>query len=191
MTVNRPRIGILASTNATILPAIVGALADEVDFAILVTDKEHCGARQKAALLGIPEIFLATAGQSREEWDKKCVQLLCDSQVDLVILVGFMRILSPVFVNAFPGKILNVHPSLLPKYAGGMNLDVHRAVIEAGEKETGATIHIVTEALDAGPIVAQQAVAVNADDTPDSLKAKVQVVEGELYPKAIRKLVDG
>lgn len=178
-------VGILASTNGTILPAIFASDLPDVVFPVLITDKENCGAREKARAFGIPDIHVPTAGRTREEWDQACIDVLRAYHVDIVVLAGFMRILSNEFVRAFSGRILNVHPSLLPKYSGGMNLNVHRAVLEAGETQTGATIHIVTEDVDGGPILLQQAIPVLPNDTPDSLKDRVQALEKKLYPQAI------
>jgi phosphoribosylglycinamide formyltransferase-1 len=180
-------VGILASTNGTILPKIFSADLPDVEFSVFLTDKEHCGAREKAKQHGIPDFFIDPKGASRKEWGMRAVEILKKHKVDLVILVGFMKILPPEFVQQFPMRILNVHPSLLPKFAGGMNMDVHSAVLEANEKESGATIHFVTEAVDGGPIFLQESVQIDPDETPESLKQKVQKIEGELFPKAIFK----
>ncbi len=185
---NPLHVGILASTNGTILPAILESELPDVIFSVLVTNRAGCGAQQKAAAAAIPTIAIESSGKSREEWDAACVNVLHKYQVDLVILVGFMQILSGEFIRTFPGRILNVHPSLLPKFAGGMNLDVHAAVLEAGEKKTGATIHLVTEDLDAGPIVLQQGIPIRPDDTVESIKSRVQQLEGRLYPQAIEMM---
>lgn len=180
-------VGILASTNGSILPAVVSTPIPNVDYSVFITNKADCGAREKARKIGIPDYFINTTDLSREGWEKKAISLLDEYEVDLVILIGFMRILSPIFVRRFEGKILNVHPSLLPKFAGGMDQDVHAAVLNAGEKETGPTIHMVTEAIDAGEIFLQEAIPVLLEDTPETLKKKVQQKEAELFPKAIEK----
>jgi len=184
------KIGILASTNGTILPAIWEHLKNDssVEFAVLVTNREQCGAREKAKTKGIPDFFVSARGKTREEWDIEAVTLLQKHGVELVILVGFMRILSPIFVRTFPQKILNVHPSLLPKFAGGMDGDVHSSVLQSGETESGATIHLVDEGVDTGEIVIQKSVAISSDETPESLKAKVQKIEGEIFAESIRKI---
>lgn len=183
------RIGILASTNGTILPKIFEADLPNTEFSVFITNKSKCGAREKAKEKGIPTFFIAGKNKTREEWDAKAIEILKKHQVNLVILVGYMRIVTPLFVNAFPGKILNVHPSLLPKFAGGMDTDVHAEVIAAEEKETGATIHIVTEEVDSGPIVLQKSVQIEENETPESLKNKVQKIEGKIYPEAILKMI--
>lgn len=181
------KVGILASTNGTILPAVISTPIDNVDYSVFITNKANCGAREKARKIGIPDYFIDTAELSREGWEKKAIEILDEYEVDLVILIGFMRILSPVFVQRFKGKILNVHPSLLPKFAGGMDTDVHTAVLEAGETKTGPTIHFVSEKVDGGEIFLQETIPVEISDTPETLKEKVQQKEAELFPKAIEK----
>ena len=105
--------------------------------------------------------------------------------VDLVLLIGFMRILSSTFCKTWAGKILNVHPSLLPKYAGGMDTNVHEEVLKNNDKETGCTIHLVTDKVDSGPIIIQKKCKVDSSDTINSLKSKVQSLEGEAFLEAI------
>lgn len=184
---NKPlQIGTLASTNGTILPAILEyEYRFPLEFSVFITNKADCGAQKKAEKGGIPSFVIEKKG--REEWDQEAVNILKEHDIDLVLLVGFMRILSPVFTNAFERRILNVHPSLLPKFAGGMNTDVHQAVLDAGEKESGATIHLVTDALDEGPIFLQRSVAIEAGETVDSLKNKVQNIEKAIFPEAIEQ----
>ncbi|MBI2130875.1 phosphoribosylglycinamide formyltransferase, partial [Candidatus Woesearchaeota archaeon] len=104
---------------------------------------------------------------------------------DFILLIGYMRFLSPWFVNKYRWKILNIHPSLLPKFAGGMDIDVHRAVLDAGEKVSGCTLHFVDEGADTGPIIMQKEVTISENETPDTLKEKVQKAEQEVILKAI------
>ena len=111
--------------------------------------------------------------------------ILKKHKVELVLLIGFMRILSSDFCNEWSGKILNVHPSLLPKYAGGMDINVYEEVLKNNDKETGCTIHLVTNKVDRGPIIIQKKCAVNPDDTVESLKTKVQSLEGFAFLEAI------
>lgn len=132
--------------------------------------------------------FISSKGLSREKYDAECTSVLVGAGVEYVLLVGYMRILSSSFCKFWEGRCINVHPSLLPKHAGGMDLAVHQAVIDAGEKETGCTIHQVTEAVDGGPIVIQKVVQVDAGDTAESLKAKVQPLEGPAFVEAIEKV---
>jgi len=183
-------VGILASTNGTILPSIVTAKYSRVHFSVFVTDKKKCGAREKAQSFAIPDFFVSPKGKTREEWGKEAAKILQDHQVDIIILIGFMRILDPSFVRQFPGKILNVHPSLLPKFSGGMNMNVHESVLNAEETESGATIHLVTDEVDEGPIVLQQSVSIEPDETPETLQKKVQALEMKLFPKAIKMFAE-
>jgi phosphoribosylglycinamide formyltransferase-1 len=113
---------------------------------------------------------------------------LLERDVELVVLIGYMRILSPEFVTAWENKIINVHPSLLPDFAGGMGNAVHQAVLDAGKAETGCTVHYVTEEVDAGPIVVQKRCAVLPDDTVESLKVKVQELEAVALIEAINQI---
>jgi len=127
--------------------------------------------------LGVPLLIVVRGELSREEYDKILIEQIEKRGIDLIILNGWMRILSKGFIDYFHGKIINIHPSLLPKFAGGMDLNVHQAVIDAGESETGCTLHFATEEPDAGPIIIQRSITVESDDTVDTLKQKVQVEE--------------
>ena len=113
---------------------------------------------------------------------------LSNYQIDLILLIGWMRILSPVLVKSYKNKIINVHPSLLPKFAGGMDTNVHKEVLDAGETETGCTIHYVDETVDGGEIILQKKCIIEPYDTPDTLKAKVQKLEGEAFVEVIASL---
>jgi phosphoribosylglycinamide formyltransferase-1 len=124
----------------------------------------------------------------REAFDAALAQAIDGHAPDLIVLAGFMRILTPGFVNRYAGRMLNIHPSLLPAFPG---LHTHRRAIEAGCKVAGTTVHVVTPELDHGPIVAQAVVAVRPDDTEDSLAARVLVMEHRLYPRAVRWWVEG
>ncbi len=116
------------------------------------------------------------------------MEILRAHRVDLVCLAGFMRLLSPVFVRAFPGRIVNIHPALLPAFPG---LDAQRQAWEHGAKVSGATVHLVDEGLDSGPIVAQESVPVLSGDTPERLAARILEAEHRLYPRAVRLLLEG
>eukprot|EP00947_MAST-08B_sp_MAST-8B-sp1_P000667 g667.t1 len=129
---------------------------------------------------------MSSEGLAREAFDETVSQALVDHGVDLVLLVGYMRILSDGFVDKWEGRLMNVHPSLLPDFAGGMDLKVHEAVLAAGKSESGCTVHQVTKEVDAGPIVLQKRCAVLKDDTPESLKARVQALEGTALIEAVQ-----
>jgi formyltetrahydrofolate-dependent phosphoribosylglycinamide formyltransferase len=129
--------------------------------------------------------------KTREEFDSEMTTILIKHKVDLVLLIGFMRILSAKFCREWGDKLLNVHPSLLPKYAGGMDTNVHEEVLKNGEAETGCTIHFVTDEVDGGPILIQKKCTVDFDDTVSTLKAKVQKLEGEAFVEAIKLIQSG
>ncbi|MFQ6612667.1 MAG: phosphoribosylglycinamide formyltransferase, partial [Fidelibacterota bacterium] len=141
---------------------------------------------ERARRNGVPDVFISHKGKQREVFDREITRMLKNHQVDLILLIGFMRILSVEFCNTWQGKILNVHPSLLPKYAGGMDLDVHTEVLKNGDPETGCTIHFVTEEVDHGPILIQKRCSVDSSDTVETLKQKVQGLEGSAFIEAIQ-----
>lgn len=186
------RIVVLASTRGTDFGAMIsertaGTLKG-VEFVGLITNKPECLAVERAKSADIPVMLLDGKATDFHERLLTTVQRLAP---DLICLVGYMKILQPEFVQAFTGKIINVHPSLLPKYAGGMNTDVHAEVIKNQEKETGMTIHLVTEKVDEGPIICQKSVPVSPADTVESIKEKVQELEKQWYPEVIRWFRDG
>lgn len=189
------KIAVLSSTNGTNFQSILdakarGELAD-IEIECLITNKADCGAAQKARDNGIKVYFFDAKVLTPEAYEQSVLDTLKYFEVDLVVCGGYMKIIGPETVKEFKNRIINIHPSLLPKYSGGMNLDVHKAVIDAGEKESGMTIHIVTDKVDEGPILVQKSVEVAPDDTPETLKDKVQALEKEWYPKVIQQFVDG
>ena len=183
------RLGVLGSTNGTDLQAILDAVsAGELDADVAVVFSNRTGAYilERAEINNVSAFFISHKGKKREEFDGEITAVLKEHSVDLVLLIGFMRILSPEFCRAWQDKILNVHPSLLPKYAGGMDINVHEEVLKNKDTETGCTIHFVNEVVDAGPILIQKKCNVDPDDTVDSLKTKVQTLEGEAFIEAIK-----
>jgi phosphoribosylglycinamide formyltransferase 1 len=189
------KIAILSSTRGTNFQSILDAKAHgglkNVEICCMITNKADCGAAQKARDSHIKVYFFNSKEMNREAFDRAVMDTLDYFGVDLVVLGGFMRILGPEICEKYKNRIINIHPSLLPKFSGVMDTDVHRAVIEAGEKETGMTIHVASKDVDEGPIVIQKTVPVNPDDTPETLKAKVQALEKEWYPKVIQMFADG
>lgn len=183
-------IAVFASTRGTDFQAIIDELEagklPGVNLKFLLVNKENCGAVEKAKKHGVPIVFVDPKDKIREEYDEKVANICEENEIDLICLVGWMRILSASFVKKFENRIINVHPSLLPKYPG-MDLDVHSEVLKNKEKETGMTIHYVIEELDAGPILMQESILVLPNDTPESLKERVQELEKKAYPEAIRK----
>lgn len=185
------RLGILGSTRGTNLLAIVEAIQQQTlsaSIAIVISNKADALILERAKSYHLPTQWVEAKGLTREAYDEKVSALLQDQAVDLVVLIGYMRILSEPFVKQWENKIINVHPSLLPAFAGMMDVDVHRAVLQAGVKETGCTVHYVTKEVDAGPIVTQLRCPVLTDDTPESLKTRVQALEGKALIEAIAKV---
>ena len=183
------RLGVLGSTNGTDLQAVIDAILSErlnACVAVVVSNRVGAFILKRANNYGVPALFVSHKEKSRENFDKEITIILKEHQVDLVLLIGFMRILSSGFCREWRDRILNVHPSLLPKYAGGMNNSIHKDVLENKDVETGCTIHLVTEELDAGPILVQKRCAVDKRETIVSLKAKVQALEGIALIEAIQ-----
>ena len=183
------RLGVLGSTNGTDLQAILDAISAgelDADVAVVISNRTGAYILERAEINNVSAFFISHKGKKREEFDGEITAVLKEHSVDLVLLIGFMRILSPEFCRAWQDKILNVHPSLLPKYAGGMDINVHEEVLKNKDTETGCTIHFVNEVVDAGPILIQKKCDVDPDDTVDSLKTKVQTLEGEAFIEAIK-----
>jgi phosphoribosylglycinamide formyltransferase-1 len=157
------------------------------DVAAVVSNRPHCGAAEFARERGLHlGVFQQRAYGSAAERDRALAAFLRAAEVELVVAAGWDRVLSDEFLGEFPGRVLNVHPSLLPAFAGGMDA-VERALAH-GVAVSGCTVHLVTNAVDAGPILAQAAVPVLVDDTPDSLRERIQREEHRILPEAIRRL---
>jgi phosphoribosylglycinamide formyltransferase-1 len=185
------RVGVLISGRGSNLQALIdaqkqGRLGGEI--VVVVSNVESAQGLERAHAAGIPTEIRDHRGRSREVHDRDVLDVLEQHGVELVCLAGYMRILSPLFVAAYRGRILNVHPSLLPAFPG---LDAQRQAWEHGVKVSGATVHLVDEGLDAGPIVLQEPVPVEAGDTAENLAARILEVEHRLYPEAVRILLGG
>ena len=183
------RLGVLGSTNGTDLQAILDAISGRkliANVAVLISNRANAYILERARNHNVPAFFISHKKKTRKEFDTEMTTVLKKHNVDLVLLIGFMRILSAEFCREWQDRILNVHPSLLPKYTGGMDMNVHTEVLKNGDKETGCTIHFVTEELDAGPILVQKSCRVEIDETVQSLKAKVQALEGVAFIDAIQ-----
>ena len=183
------RLGVLGSTNGTDLQAILDAVSAgelDADVAVVISNRAGAYILKRAEINNVSAFFISHKGKKREEFDGEITAVLKEHSVDLVLLIGFMRILSPEFCRVWQDRILNVHPSLLPKYAGGMDINVHEEVLKNKDTETGCTIHFVNEEVDTGPILIQKKCNVDPDDTVDSLKTKVQTLEGEAFIEAIK-----
>ncbi len=184
------RIAVLGSTRGTDLQPLLDAQAQQTlgpaEIVLVISNKPAAEILNKARLAGVEEHAIDTKDSA--DFEDQVLSLLQRRKIDLIILIGFMRILSEKFVKAYEHKILNIHPSLLPKYAGGMNMNVHEEVLKNKDAVTGCTLHYVTATVDEGPIYAQKEVPVAADDTPDTLKTKVQLAEQALLLQAVRDL---
>jgi len=186
------RIGVLGSTRGTALLPVIEACANgnlHAEIVAIVSNRSAAPILEKGTSLGptVTTKFVSSKGMSKEQYDAECTSVLVGAGVEYVLLVGYMRILSKDFTEYWTGRCINVHPSLLPKHAGGMDLAVHQAVIDAKETASGCTIHEVTEDVDGGPILVQKVVKVAPSDTAESLKAKVQALEGPAFIEAIQK----
>jgi phosphoribosylglycinamide formyltransferase-1 len=186
------RLAVLASGRGSNLEAILDACADPgfpARVAVVVSDRERAPALERARRRGVEAVFVdPKAHGDRAAFDAAVMALLDARAIDLVCLAGFMRLLSPAFVRSYAGRLLNVHPSLLPAFPG---LAAQRQALDYGVHITGATVHFVDEGLDTGPIVLQAAVPVRPEDTEESLAARILVEEHRLYPQAIRLFAEG
>ena len=181
-------IGVLGSTNGTDLQFIFNAIDEgklDANVSVVISNKEDSYILKRAQAHNTQNVFISHKNKDREDFDSEMTMVLKEHNTELILLIGFMRILSSKFCNQWKGKILNVHPSLLPKYAGGMDTNVHEEVLKNNDKETGCTIHLVTDEVDKGPVVIQKRCLVDSDDTIESLKAKVQNLEGAAFLEAI------
>lgn len=185
-------LGILCSGRGSNMQSIMAAIESgqiKAEIGIVLTDKPEARALQVASEAGIKSVCVnRKACSTQQEFEEKLVAELKAANVTLVVLAGFMRILSPYFVETYRHRILNIHPSLLPSFGGA---HAHRDVLAYGTKVSGCTIHFVDEGMDHGPIILQDTVPVLDDDTEDTLAARVLTKEHILYPKAIELFVDG
>ncbi|MGH9945944.1 MAG: phosphoribosylglycinamide formyltransferase [Pyrinomonadaceae bacterium] len=186
------KIGILISGRGSNMVAIVDAVnggeipASEV--AVVISDKADAAGLAKATELGVETVVIERKGRTREEHDAEIIGELNKRGVELVCLAGYMRLLSPSFIQAFPNKIINIHPSLLPAFPG---LEAQKQAIELGVKISGCTVHYVNEELDAGPIILQKSVEVKENDTAETLAERILEQEHAAYVEAVRRLASG
>jgi phosphoribosylglycinamide formyltransferase-1 len=185
------RLGILLSgrgSNFTAIADNVAAGRIPAEIAVVLSNRPNAPGLEEAERRGLSTRMIPSKGLEREQYDRQVVEALKERQVDLVCLAGFMRLLSPYFVSAFPSRILNIHPSLLPAFPG---LDAQRQALEYGVKMTGCTVHFVDENLDAGPVVIQSAIPVLDEDTPETLSARILAEEHRVYSEAINIVLSG
>jgi phosphoribosylglycinamide formyltransferase-1 len=190
-----PLLGVLISGRGSNLQAIIDAIAAkqlDAELAVVISNRSDAAGLERAAKAGIETVVLDHRDQTkfptREDYDRELVKQLKARSVGLVCLAGFMRLLGPVFIDAFPNAILNIHPSLLPAFPG---MNAQYQAWEHGVKHTGVTVHLVTAELDGGPIVLQETVPVRDEDDPDHLAARILEQEHRLYPRAIQIMLEG
>jgi phosphoribosylglycinamide formyltransferase 1 len=188
----KKRLGVLLSGRGSNFEALADSVAADripgAQIAIVIANREGAQGIDRAAARGIPTLVLPSRGLEREAYDRQVVAALREHKVDLVCLAGYMRLLSPYFVQAFPQRILNIHPSLLPSFPG---LESQRQALEYGVKFAGCTVHFVDENLDAGPILLQSVVPVLDSDTEDTLSEKILREEHRIYSQAVKIVLEG
>ena len=182
------RVAVLISGRGSNLGALIAAQDASYKIILVISNIESAGGLDKARAAGIATLVIPHAGKTRESFDAELDVALRAASADLVVLAGFMRILSDGFVRGWEGKLINIHPSLLPAYKGTR---VHERVIEAKEALSGASVHFVVPELDAGPVIAQASVKVAPSDTPQTLAERVLEIEHKLYPEALKLLASG
>jgi phosphoribosylglycinamide formyltransferase-1 len=180
------RLAILLSGRGSNFEALAESIIKgrirNTEIAVVISNREDARGLESARALGLPAVLIASKGVSRQEHDRRMIEELRCREVDLICLAGYMRLLSPEFVRAFPGRIVNIHPSLLPSFPG---LEAQRQALAHGVKVTGCTVHFVDEGLDSGPIVLQAAVAVLDSDTEESLSTRILRQEHRIYSEAV------
>jgi phosphoribosylglycinamide formyltransferase-1 len=187
-----PRLAVLISGRGSNLQAIIDAIGDarlRASIAIVISNVAGAPGLHRAQAAGVSSRVMPHRDwPTRDAYDRALAATLHEHSVDLVCLAGFMRLLSPAFIDAFPNKVVNIHPSLLPSFPG---VDAQRQALEHGVKVTGVTVHFVNAQLDAGPIIMQTPVPVHDDDDVDTLGARILAAEHQLYPAAIQRVLDG
>ena len=190
------RISVLASDKGIDLQAVIDAIQKGeliAKISVVISDKQDAYVLERANNYNIPAVYVdPNKNKTREDLDKEIIKVIEDHNgTDLILLIGYMRILTSAFIQRYKNKIMNIHPSLLPTFAGGMGTKVHKDVIDSGMKVTGCTLHFVDEGIDTGPIILQKAVNVeitddNLNDTVDSLEKKVNIAEQDIILEGIR-----
>ncbi|WP_144480445.1 phosphoribosylglycinamide formyltransferase [Cytobacillus oceanisediminis] len=186
------KIAVFASGSGSNFQAIAVAAQSGIlnaEISLLVCDKPGAFAVDRAEMLGIPALVISPKSYpSKEAYEEEILQKLTSLEVDLIVLAGYMRLIGPTLLNAYEGKIINIHPSLLPAFPGK---DAIGQALAAGVKTTGVTIHYVDEGMDTGPVIASAAVNIIAGETHESLQKKIQRIEHSLYPEVLEELLNG
>ncbi|MDQ3906932.1 MAG: phosphoribosylglycinamide formyltransferase [Acidobacteriota bacterium] len=192
MTTEPKRLAVLISGRGSNMVALADAAREgripNARIVVVVSDQPDAAGLARAAERGIETLVVTRKGRTREEHEREIIEALTERKIDLVCLAGYMRLLSPCFVEAFRGRVLNIHPSLLPSFPG---LDAQRQAVEHGVKVSGCTVHFVDESLDGGPVITQRAVWVRDDDTPETLAARILEQEHEAYAEAVALVASG
>ena len=190
------RLGILASGRGSNLQALIEAIESgtvQARIAVVISNKKEAQALERARIHGVTDVFLdpkpyANMSDKREAYDRGILDILRKYDVGLVLLAGYMKIVTPVLIEAYQNRMMNIHPSLLPSFPG---LDVQKQALEWGVKVAGCTVHFVTEGVDEGPIILQAAVPVLERDSAETLAARILVEEHKLYPRAVQLYAEG
>lgn len=186
------RIGVLLSGRGSNFEALAESMSagriPDAEIAVVISHREGAPGIERARARGIAARVIPSRGLERDAYDRQVVAVMREKNVDLVCLAGYMRLLSPYFVKEYHGRIVNIHPSLLPAFPG---LEAQRQALEHGVKFTGCTVHFVDETLDAGPILLQAAVPVRDDDTVETLSERILIEEHRIYSEAVRIVLEG
>jgi phosphoribosylglycinamide formyltransferase-1 len=190
------RLGVLASGRGSNLQAVIDAIESGIlkaRIAAVISNKKDAQALERARTHGVTDVFLdpapyATMADKREAYDRAVLDILRKHEVNLVLLAGYMKIVTPVLIDAYRNRMMNIHPSLLPAFPG---LDAQKQTLEWGAKVAGCTVHFVTEGVDEGPIILQAAVPVMVGDSPETLAARILLEEHVIYPRAVQLYADG
>ena len=181
------KVGVMASGRGSNFQAIIDSVAKgeapDVEIAQLIVNKSDAYAIERAVKNNIKYDYIDSSVISRESFDKKAIEIMESAKVEIIVLAGFMRILSPLFIKKYKNKILNIHPSLLPAFPGA---NAHRDALVYGSKISGCTAHLVEENVDSGPIIMQASVEINDDETEESLSEKILFHEHKILPKALQ-----
>ncbi|MBU4437986.1 MAG: phosphoribosylglycinamide formyltransferase [Acetobacterium sp.] len=184
------KIGVLVSGGGTNFQSLIDTIHNKYgEIAVVISNNHSAFGLERGEAAGIPAVAINPKGfPTNEAFDQKIIEILRGYGVELVVLAGYMKIITPEFVKAYPNAIINIHPALIPSFCGEgfYGMHVHQAVIDYGVKVTGATVHFVNEVADGGPVILQETVAVDDDDTPESIQQKVLKIEHELLPKAVK-----
>ncbi|MBC7767631.1 MAG: phosphoribosylglycinamide formyltransferase [Phycisphaerales bacterium] len=183
----KKRVAVLISGRGSNLQALLDAEQDAYEITLVVANVPGVEGLDRARAAGVEALTLdhKPYGKNREAFERDLDALLVQRNIELIALAGFMRVLTPFFVNAWKGRLVNIHPSLLPKYPG---VNTHARVLEAGESEHGCSVHLVVEEVDSGEILGQAKMPIRAGDTPDGLAERILLLEHELYPRCLAEL---